>query len=147
MNETRRSRLDVSWFLWAVVLTLGGLVLGAVVVLSGPLGSSCADPPSQQERTQLESFLQVHVGDARDLDWTVMDCDDKGLAFLNFTTSMTPVRVSEAFLVDPACSPSAKQDAAAYGDVTCRTDAGVVVLGTEPDTGTWTQGSLTPKPR
>lgn len=126
---------------------LAGLVLGTSACSSGRQGSSsCAKPPTQEERTQVASFLKVHVDDARDLDWTVMDCDDNGLAYLNFTTSMTPGRVSEAFLNDPACSPSNEQDADAFGDVTCRTGNGDVFMDTEPNTGTWTKGALTPRP-
>lgn len=130
-----------------VFVMVTGLALMVPACSGGLDGSSCAQPPTQEERIQLESFLKAHVEDARDLEWTVMDCDDDGLAWLNFTTSMTPGRVEKAFLKDSACLPSRAGAATAFGNVTCHVGEINAILDTEPDTGTWTEGTLTPRPQ
>jgi len=73
-----------------------------------------------------------------------MDCDDLGQASLAFTTSKTPVEVSTSFLADPSCARVTRPDASSI-DVTCRSGGVEVSVFTEPDTGTWTRGELTPQ--
>jgi hypothetical protein len=143
MPETsRRSRRATRVLI--VVVVLGLLTTAAVVLARYVFGDGgCANPPTEQERRRLESFLVAHVADARDLGWTVMDCDDLGQAYLAFTTSKTPVEVSASFLADPACSRDTGPDASAT-DVTCRSGGTEVSIFTEPDTGTWTRGELSP---
>ena len=94
---------------------VGVLVLLGRYVLEDP---TCAKPPTQQERTQQEAFVRTHLPDARDFEWTVMDCDDNGQASVDFTTRQRGSAASKAFLSDPACRASVEPDASP-GDVTC----------------------------
>ena len=127
-----------------IVIVVLGLLGSTVVVLAHQVGGFfCASPPSQQERIRQESFVLAHVADARDLEWTVMDCDDAGQASLGFTTTLTPGAAGEAFRKDLACSPSTEPDAEP-DDVICTSSGVRVSIYFEPREDIQTHGELDP---
>jgi hypothetical protein len=127
-----------------VVLALLGTT---VVVLANHVigGFFCASPPGEREKARQESFVRAHVADARHLEWTVMDCDDQGQAYLDFMTTLTPRAAGEAFRKDAACSRSTEPDAEP-DDVTCTSNGVRVSIYFEPREDTQTDGELYPQP-
>ena len=131
------------------------LVLPIVIVLVAVAGVSlvvardvshefhCANPPTPQQRTEQESFVTAHLPDARDFKWTVMDCDDQGQAYLDFSSRRRGTDVSHAFLQDPTCRASAQPDASA-GDVTCVSGGVAVSISFEDHGAIDTHGQLSP---
>lgn len=92
----------------ALAVLVGGVVVAGYVLLANPF---CAKPPTQEERHQQEAFVLAHLPDASDFEWTVMDCDDNGQAYLSFSTRLTRDAASAVFLRDPACKASTEVDA------------------------------------
>lgn len=101
-TSPRRRSLTV----FAVVLASVLVVLGSVLAVHRlTASSSSCSPPSEPEMQVQEAFLRSHVSDASGLEWTVLDCDDHGDAYLAFTTALTSVAAREGFLTDASCSP------------------------------------------
>lgn len=121
-------------------------LLGTTVVLLGQdlISGFCASPPSERDKARQESFVRAHVADARDLEWTVMDCDDLGQAYLGFTTALAPEAAGGAFRQDTACSPSTEPDAGP-ADVICTSNGVRVSIYLEPREDTQTHGELYPQ--
>lgn len=131
----------------AVALVVALLVGAGLLLAERALeGTGCASPPTPQEREEQESFVRAHLGDARDFEWTVMDCDDLGQAYLDFTTRQRGSAASASFLQDPACSPST-EPAASSGDVVCTSGGTVVDLSFEDHGAIETDGELAPRRR
>jgi len=99
----------------ALAVLVGGLVVVGYMLLANPF---CAQPPTQQERSQQEAFVLAHLPDARGFEWTVADCDDNGQASVDFTTRQRGSSASKVLLSDQACKASTEPDASP-GDVTC----------------------------
>lgn len=74
----------------ATLLILSGVVFVAVKILADLDQTFSCSPPSQEEMKVQEAFVRSHISDAQDLDWEVWDCDDRGVAELEFTTDRTP---------------------------------------------------------
>ena len=122
-----------------VALLVTAIVLLGRWFLSDP---TCGSPPTQPVRTQQEVFVKAHLTDARDFEWTIMDCDDNGQVVLDFTTRQTGKAASEAFLKDSVCRPSIEPDAST-GDVECRTGKVEVSIYLEDKGAIDTDGELT----
>ena len=73
-----------------------GLALGVGVPDLYPSCVTPSEPTAEEKRTQ-EDLVHARLHDARDLEWTVMDCDDDGEVFLRFATSQAPATARDAF--------------------------------------------------
>lgn len=122
------------------VIIVSGIVLGGFRIMANPDKPSCS-PPNREEQKVQEAFLLSHVGDAQDLDWYIADCDDDGVATLEFTTARPPAAARDAFLTDTSCSPTTGPNAGEY-NVTCSSGAAEVSILFEDTTVARASGML-----
>ena len=113
----------VSLLIVLVLVIAFGAVAGYFFQDLSPFCTTPTEPTAEEKQTQ-ETFVLEHLPDARNLVWTIADCDDDGVAYLDFTTSLAPNEARDAFL-GGGCTYHSTEE---YDDVSCVRGSLEVVL-------------------